>query len=152
MKHIVLGADCAGVQLKNTLRDFLISKGYEVEDCGCMDASDKSLYPHIAERVCNSIIESGYEKFGLLVCGTGLGMAISANKQKGIRAGVCHDSFSGERFALSNNGNVICFGQRIIGSELAKKILLEWLSLDFVASHSSVNLDAVDMVERKNMK
>jgi ribose 5-phosphate isomerase B len=77
-------------------------------------------------------------------------MAISANKFKGIRAGVCHDPYSAERLKLSNNGNVLCMGERVIGVELAKKILWEWLNLEFVDSPSTPKVEAINEIEEKN--
>lgn len=152
MKTIVIGCDNAAVNMKNALMKFMQDKGYTVENVGCDSSDDPTYYPYIAERVCEKIIESNYEKEGVLICGTGLGMAMTANKFPGIRAGVCHDSFSGERLKLSNNGNVICFGERVVGVELAKKILGEWLTLEFKDGSSTPKVEAISIVEKKNMK
>ncbi|GHS93686.1 ribose-5-phosphate isomerase [Synergistales bacterium] len=152
MKSYVIGCDNAAVGLKNTLREFLVALGYSVEDVGCDSTDDSTAYPYIAKRVCDKIIESNYEKNGLLICGTGLGVAMCANKFKGIRAGVCHDSFSAERLALSNNGNVICFGARIIGAELAKKILKEFVGLTFKDGFSTPKVAAIGELELENLK
>lgn len=151
-KTIVIGCDNAGFVLKEQLKGFIQSCGHEVEDVGCADAEDKTTYPMIAKRLCEMIIDSGYAKHGVLVCGTGLGMAMCANKFKGIRAGVCHDSFSGERLKLSNNGNVICFGARVIGVELAKKILAEWLGLEFQNGASTPKVQDICRLEEVTMK
>ena len=121
MRNIVIGCDNAGVALKNIVIDFLHKKGVSVEDVGCSSESDQTLYPTIAQTVCNKVIESGYQDRGILICGTGIGMCMAANKCRGIRAAVCHDNYSAERSILSNNGNVLCLGARIIGPELAKK-------------------------------
>ncbi len=152
MKTIVIGCDNAAVELKNTLKKFMEDLGYTVENVGCDSSDDNTYYPYIAERVCEKIIESGYEKEGVLICGTGLGVAMCANKFPGIRAGVCHDSYSGERLKLSNNGNVICFGARVIGPELAKKILKEWLSLEFKDGSSTPKVAAIKELDAKNFK
>ena len=149
---IVIGCDNAAVELKNTLADFLRSKGVEVEDEGCMDTSDSTVYPLVAKKVCENIIASGYTKRGVLVCGTGIGMCMTANKFPGIRAAVGHDSYSAERSILSNNGNVICFGSRVIGPELAKKILGEWITLTFKDGSSTPKVQAMIDIERENMK
>lgn len=151
MNTIVIGCDNAAVKLKEILFAYIEKLGYTIENVGCDSAEDPTLYPDIARRVCESIIESGFQKRGVLICGTGLGMAISANKFRGIRAGVCHDSFSAERLALSNDGNVICFGERVIGPELAKKILGEWLPLKFKDGSSTVKVNAIKNMESKNM-
>ena len=92
---------------------------------------DQTEYPVVAQRAMEKIIASNYSKEGILICGTGIGMAITANKFPGIYAAVCHDNYSAERARLSNNSNVLCMGARIIGPELAKKVLREWLSLEF---------------------
>ena len=129
MRTIVIGCDNAAIPMKNMLIAFLESKGITVENMGCDSAEDPANYPSVAKRVCERIITSGYEKRGILVCGTGIGMCMTANKFKGIRAAVCHDNFSAERSILSNKGNVLCMGERVIGHELAKKITGEWIGL-----------------------
>ena len=127
-------------------------QGITVEDMGCDTAEDSTYYPLIAKKVCDRIIESNYTKEGVLICGTGIGMAMTANKFKGIRAAVCHDIYSAERAKLSNNGNVICMGERVIGSELAKKILDEWLGLSFVDGSSTPKVQAIIDIENTNLK
>ncbi len=149
---IVAGCDNAAVDLKNALIATLRENGVIVEDEGCTDSRDPVPYPKIAERVCRRIIDSGYAKRGLLVCGTGVGMCMCANKFPGIRAAVGHDSFSAERSILSNDGNVICFGARVIGPELAKKILREWVSLEFRDGPSTPKVQAIAKLERQTMK
>ncbi|MDR1445212.1 MAG: RpiB/LacA/LacB family sugar-phosphate isomerase, partial [Treponema sp.] len=131
MRDIVLGCDEAGIRLKNILKGLLEALGAGVEDLGVEHAEDKTAYAVIAAGVCGRIIESGYRRRGVLVCGTGIGMCMSANKFRGIRAAVCHDIFSARRSILSNDGNVACFGERVIGAELAKAILAEWITLEF---------------------
>lgn len=149
---IVIGCDNAAVELKNILKAFLEKKGIQVEDVGCDSEQDTTYYPLIAQRVCERIIESGYQKRGVLVCGTGIGMCMTANKFKGIRAAVGHDSFSAERSILSNDGNVLCFGARVIGPELAKKILGEWVSLHFKDGSSTPKVQEIIHIEQENMK
>ena len=152
MKTIVIGCDNAAVELKDAVKAFIKKIGYPVEDIGCTTAEDQTYYPYIAERLCNNIIESGYEKEGILICGTGIGMAMTANKCKGIRAAVCHDNYSAERAKLSNNGNVLCMGARVIGVELAKKITKEWLSLSFVDGGSTPKVAAIKEIEDRFFK
>jgi len=152
MKTIVIGCDNAAVSLKHILVEYLRSSGCEVEDIGCDSSDDSRVYPDIAAELCNKIIESGYGKRGVLLCGTGLGMAITANKFKGIRAAVCHDSYSCERSVLSNNCNVICMGERVIGSELAKMLLGQWLPLVFVDGRSTPKIHAISHIEECNFK
>ena len=152
MRTIVIGCDNAAVHLKNELMDFMEKKGYTVEYMGCDSTEDSTYYPYVAEKVCQEIINSGYQKHGVLICGTGLGMAMTANKFKGIRAGVCHDIFSAERLKLSNDGNVICMDERVIGTELAKRILEKWLELDFVDCASTSKVEAIKEIEGENLK
>ncbi len=149
---IVIGCDNAAVPLKNILIELLESKGVSVENVGCDTKEDPTNYPTIAKRVCDAIIDSNYEKRGVLVCGTGIGMAMTANKFKGIRAAVCHDNFSAERSVLSNDGNVICFGERVVGPELAKKILSEWITLTFQDGSSTPKVNEIKSIEQENFK
>lgn len=149
---IVIGCDNAAVELKEPIIAFLQERGIKIEDMGCDGAQDTTTYPKIAERVCRRILESGGRKRGILLCGTGIGMAIAANKFKGIRAAVCHDGFSTERSVLSNDCNVLCMGERVIGVELAKKNLGEWLDLKFVPGPSSAKIDDITQIESENMK
>ncbi|MEA4854416.1 MAG: ribose 5-phosphate isomerase B [Christensenella sp.] len=151
-RKVIIGCDNAAVELKNIIRAYVENLGYEVENVGCDSAEDSTYYPYIAEKLCERIKETGYEKQGILICGTGIGMAMAANKCTGIRAAVCHDSYSAERAKLSNNANVLCMGARVIGPELAKKITKEWLSLNFVDGSSTPKVKAIMEVESANFK
>jgi ribose 5-phosphate isomerase B len=152
MHTIVIGCDNAAVPMKDMLIKFLESKGVTVENMGCDSAADPINYPSIAKKTCENIIASGFKKRGILVCGTGIGMCMSANKFKGIRAAVCHDNFSAERSILSNNANVLCMGERVIGHELAKKIVGEWLTLEFKDGPSTPKVQEIIAIENANMK
>lgn len=152
MRDIVIGCDNAAVDLKNLLIEHLEKKGYKVESVGPKTADDNTYYPIVAEELSKKIQESNFEKRGILVCGTGIGMAMTANKCKGIRAAVCHDNFSAERSVLSNNANVLCMGSRVIGPELAKKIVDEWVTLEFVDGSSTPKVDTIKAIEEKNFK
>lgn len=149
---IVIGCDNAAVSMKNMLIDFLTNKGITVENMGCDSTEDPTNYPSIAKRVCERIIESGYTKRGILVCGTGIGMCITANKFYGIRAAVCHENYSAERSILSNNCNVLCMGERVIGHELAKKVVGEWITLEFKDGRSTPKVQEIMSIERENLK
>jgi len=151
-KKYVIGCDCAAVELKDTLIDYLKSLGKEIEDVGVSASTDDTYYPYIAKRVCEKVLESNGTKEGILICGTGLGMAISANKFKGIRATVCHDIYSAERSKLSNDANVICLGTRVIGVETAKKMIDVWTSLEFVDGSSTPKVAAMDELDEGNFK
>lgn len=149
---IVIGCDNAAVSLKNELIAYLEKQGVIVENLGCDSTDDPTNYPTVAKRVCEAIIASNYEKRGVLVCGTGIGMCITANKFKGIRAAVGHDCFSAERSILSNDGNVLCFGERVIGKELAKKILGQWIGLTFKDGSSTPKVQEIRDIETENMR
>ncbi len=148
---IVIGCDNAAVEMKNQIIELLKSKGVNVEDVGVFGSDDDTYYPYVAKKVCEAIIASGYKKDGILICGTGIGMAMTANKFKGIRAAVCHDNFSAERSRLSNDANVLCMGARVIGIELAKKITAEWISLEFADGRSTPKVNAMKEIDAANI-
>ncbi len=151
-KVIVIGCDDAGLELKDIIFEFIKTKGLIVEDLGVTDKSDKTMYPFIAKRVCERIIQSGYTKQGILICGTGIGMALVANKFPGIYAAVCHDPYSAERSKRSNNCNLMCMGARVIGVELAKKLTTEWLSYDTADEKSKPKVDAIVKIDHETRK
>jgi len=138
--RIVVGSDNAGHDLKMALKETLSKhKGVaSVMDVGVLEADDPTAYAHLAVDACKKI-KAGEADRALLVCGTGLGVAISANKVEGIRAVTAHDPYSIERSVLSNNAQVLCFGQRVIGPELAKKLVQEWVDLRFDESSASAD-------------
>jgi ribose 5-phosphate isomerase B len=129
---IVVGADNAGYPLKERLKAVLESdeRVAEVIDLGVDSPADDLPYPHIGVKAAQ-MVRSGRADRALLCCGTGIGVAISANKVQGIRATVAHDSYSVERSVLSNNAQVLCFGARVIAAELAEKLTREWLTHEF---------------------
>jgi len=137
--RIVVGADEAGVQYKDALKADLQNdpRVSEVIDVGVV-ATDTAPYPEIAFVASQLVIDKKADR-ALLICGTGLGMAISANKVPGIRAVTAHDSYSVERSVLSNNAQVLCFGQRVIGLELVRKLAIEWLAYTFDESSESAS-------------
>ncbi|KAF3769748.1 hypothetical protein M406DRAFT_34495 [Cryphonectria parasitica EP155] len=136
--RIVLGGDDAGFDYKSTLIKDLSAdpRVSEVIDVGPESSSDKTAYPHFAIAAAE-LVAQGKADRALLICGTGLGVAISANKVKGIRAVTAHDSFSVERSILSNNAQVLCLGARVIGVELARRLVREWLTYKFDPASSS---------------
>ena len=135
--RIVVGADDAGFEYKEALkRDLAENPMVEsVVDVG-VGADDHTAYPHVAIRAAE-LVAAGDADRALLVCGTGLGVAISANKVPGIRAVTAHDSFSVERSVLSNNAQVLTFGQRVIGLELARRLAREWVTYRFDETSAS---------------
>jgi ribose 5-phosphate isomerase B len=129
--RIVVGADDAGYEYKEAIkRDLRDDARVEsITDVG-VDSDEHTAYPHVAVAAARMVAE-GLADRALLVCGTGLGVAISANKVPGIRAVTAHDSFSVERSVLSNDAQVLCLGQRVIGLELARRLAHEWLAYQF---------------------
>ena len=151
-KELVLGCDNAAVGLMDEIRKYLDEQKVPYRFLGVEGEKDETYYPLVAQKVAEEIIASGYEKEGILICGTGIGMSITANKFPGIYAAVCHDSYSAERARLSNNSNVICMGARVIGPELAKKVLHEWLSLEFKGGRSQSKVDTIKEIEKQVYK
>lgn len=145
--RIALGSDEAGFKFKNSLITLLKSKNHEITDFGCFDVNPV-LYPEIAIAVATSIANGDNER-GILVCGTGIGMAIAANKVKGIRAAVCHDPYSTERSRKSNDAQIMCMGARIIGEELGKYLVDLWLSCDFEGGGSTPKVNQISEFEDK---
>ncbi len=141
--RIVVGSDEAGYEYKEALKGDLRrdTRVAEVTDVG-VGADERAAYPHIAVAAARMIVEGKADR-ALLVCGTGLGVAISANKVPGIRAVTAHDSFSVERSVLSNNAQVLCFGQRVVGLELARRLAREWLGYEFDEHSASAQKVAI---------
>jgi len=146
--RIAIGADNAGADLKNRLKARLEGRdGVDVTDFGVPDAATGTAYPHIGLEVAKAVA-AGEADRGLLVCGTGIGMAITANKVPGIRATVAHDSYSVERSVLSNNCQVLTLGARVIGPELAARLVDEWLTYAFDdTSASAAKVALIDGIE-----
>ena len=126
---IAIASDHAGYSLKQELLDHLKESGIPCDDLGCESTASVD-YPVYAKKLCDAVLAGKYEQ-GILVCGTGIGMSIAANKFDGITAALCSDCFSAEMSRQHNNANVLCLGARVIGPELAKRILDTFLSADF---------------------
>ena len=151
--RIVVGSDDAGFEYKEALKKDLQANPdvVLVEDVG-VDADGHTPYPKVAIHAAE-MIRDGQADRALLVCGTGLGVAISANKVEGIRAVTAHDSFSVERSVLSNNAQVLTFGQRVVGLELARRLAREWLTYEFDESSSSAAKVAdIDAYEKQQAR
>lgn len=148
--RIAIGSDEAGFDLKEILKEYLRGRGIDFEDLGPA-AKDPVLYPEVAARVAEAIRDGAFDR-GILVCGTGIGMAIAANKVPGIRAACCHDSYSAERARKSNDAQVITMGARVIGPELAKTILAAWLASDFAGGGSAPKVAAIDQLDHRYHK
>ena len=126
---IAIGADHGGFEYKNKIAEYIKTLGYEVEDFGTNSAKSCD-YPVIAKEVSRAVAEGKFER-GILICGTGIGMSITANKVKGVRAALCSDTFSARLTREHNNSNVLCLGQRVIGLGLALDIVEIWLETEF---------------------
>lgn len=127
--RIGIGCDHAGVKFKEQIKDFIKSMGHEVEDFGTY-TTDRVDYPDIAKEVCNGVISGSCEK-GILICGTGIGMSMAANKIKGIRAALCSDTYSARMTREHNDANVMALGARVIGIDLACDIVKAFLTAEY---------------------
>ena len=128
-KLIGMAADHAGYELKEALKPLLNEMGYEVKDFGT-HSTDSCDYPEFGEKVGRAVV-AGEADCGILICGTGVGISIAANKVKGVRAGVCSDVATAHLIKEHNNANILCFGERIVGEYLAKDICKIWLDTPF---------------------
>ena len=148
MLTIAIGADDAATELKNLVKSHLQSKGIEVVDFR-HDVGDNSLiYPDIAFNLASAVSDGTYLR-GILLCGTGIGMAIVANKVPGIRAAQCHDTYSAERARKSNDAQIMTMGARVIGPELAKNIVDVWLASEFEGGRSAPKVDKISYYEKQ---
>jgi ribose 5-phosphate isomerase B len=147
--RLAIGSDDIGLPLKAVLADFLDEIGVEYTDLGAVDATPID-YPDVAQVVSEKIRDGEFDR-GLLVCGTGIGMAIAANKIRGIRAATCHDVYSAERARMSNDAQVITMGARVIGPESAKAVLRAWLDAEFQGGNSTRKVAKISDIERNEL-
>lgn len=147
MLTIAIGADDAATDLKNLMKSHLQSKGIEVVDFSHDIGDNALMYPDIAYNLASAISDGTYPR-GILLCGTGIGMAIVANKVPGVRAAQCHDTFSAERARKSNNAQVMTLGARVIGPELAKNIVNVWLDSEYEGGGSAPKVEKIDYYEK----
>jgi len=135
---IVLGADHGGFELKEEIKTLLVSEGYSVEDVGC-HSPDSVDYPDYAAMVVAGITSGAYDT-GILICGTGIGMSIAANRNRQIRAAVCHDEYTAVMSREHNNANILCLGARVLEPEEAKKIVKIWLGSHFTGGRHQLRV------------
>ena len=140
---IAIGTDGAGDGLKDIISNHLSDLGFKVDDFGV-----ESLYPNIALAVAQSIADGKHER-GILICGTGIGVCITANKVPGIRAAVCHDSYSAQRARKSNDCQIMTLGARVVGEELAKNLVDIWLDSEFEPARSAEKVERISEIERE---
>jgi len=126
---VAIGSDHGGFNMKETIRELVIQLGHEVEDVGCF-SSESVHYPDFAEQVCQKVI-SGESEAGILICGTGIGMSMAANKNQRIRAALCHDHYTAVMSRQHNNANVLCMGERVLGIGVAEEIVRAWFATSF---------------------
>ncbi len=143
---IAIGCDEAAFDLKEVLKAFIAAQGHEVTDFGTFDAKPV-LYPDIAHAVATEVAAGRHDR-AVLLCGTGIGMAITANKVKGIRAAQCHDAYSAQRARMSNDAQIITMGARVIGPELAKTVLSAFLASEFQGGRSAPKVERIIAYER----
>jgi RpiB/LacA/LacB family sugar-phosphate isomerase len=145
--RVAVGADHGGYRLKETLKRFVVSEGYEVIDCGAWDEKPTD-YPDFARAVAESIREGRAER-GIVICGSGVGASVAASKLPGIRAAVCHDSYSAHQGVEHDDMNVLCLGERVIGEELAKELVSIFLRAKFSgADRHARRLEKIRQIER----
>ena len=141
-KRIIIGCDHGGLNLKNKVVDHLKEIGYEVEDVGTY-TPDSVDYPIYAKKVAHAVADGKYEK-GIIICGTGIGVSIVANKVKGIRASLCGDTFSAKATRQHNNSNILCMGERVIGAGLALDIVDIWLTTEYEGGRHQKRIDMME--------
>ena len=144
---IAIGNDHVAVEMKQQITQHLQEKGIEVVNYGT-DSSERCDYPVYGEAVANAVAK-GEADCGILICGTGVGISLSANKVNGIRAVVCSEPYSARLSKQHNNTNIVAFGARVIGIELAKMIVDEWLNAEFEGERHQKRVDMIAAIEEK---
>ena len=144
---IAMGNDHTGIELKNIIKEFVEGKGYEVIDLGT-NAPESCDYPVYGEKVGRAVV-SGEADLGIAICGTGVGISLAANKVKGIRACVCSEPYTAKLSRMHNDSNVLAFGARVIGIEMAKMITDEWLDAEYQGGRHQRRVDMVMDIENR---
>ena len=142
---VALGSDHGGYNLKNKIKGLLDELEIEYKDFGT-NSTNSVDYPDFARDVAVSVADKEYDR-GILVCGTGIGMSITANKVKGVRAALCHDVFSAKATRKHNNSNVLTLGERVVGSELALEIVKAWLKAEFEGGRHERRINKISQLE-----
>lgn len=151
MMKIGIGADHNAFEMKKSLSDYIQKLGHEVVDYGCGDSCTEVDYPKVAFEVAEDINKNAIER-GILVCGTGIGVAIAAGKVPGIRAALCHDTYSAERAQKSNNAQILTMGAKVIGIELAKQVVKVYLESSFDGGNSARKVQQINDKEQEFLK
>ena len=146
--RIGIGNDHVAVEMKNELTAYLENKGYEVVNYGT-DSSESFHYPISGEKVAMAV-KSQEVDLGILICGTGVGISLAANKVNGIRAVVCSEPYTAKLSREHNNTNILAFGARVIGIEMAKMIVDSWLDAEFMGGRHQIRVDMIGDIEKRN--
>lgn len=142
---VAIASDHGGLNIKREIIELLTELGYEYQDFGC--ACEASVdYPDYALPVAQKVAAGEFDR-GILICGTGIGMSIAANKVKGIRCALCHDTFSAKATREHNDSNVLAMGERVIGAGLAREIALIWLSTSFTGGRHTRRVEKITEIE-----
>lgn len=141
-KKIAIGSDHAGFSLKQTIIDYLTDKGIQVDDCGTY-SEESTDYPDYAAKVAKTVV-SDDSYAGILICGTGIGISIAANRFKGVRAALCHDSFTAAMSRRHNNANILAMGAKVVSREIAKEIIDIWLSEEYEGGRHERRLEKIE--------
>ena len=146
--RIAIGNDHAAVELKREIKEYVESLGHEVVNFGT-DSNESCNYPEFGEKVGMAVVSGEYD-CGILICGTGVGISIAANKVNGVRAAVCSDVATARLVKQHNNANTIAFGARIVGNELAKDIVKAYLEAEFEGGRHQTRIDMFSEIEKRN--
>ena len=138
---IIIGSDHVGIEMKALFVDLLTQQGHEVVDIG-PSTTESVHYPEFGFKVASEVSQQHFDR-GILICGTGVGMSLVANKVDGVRADVCSEPYSAYMSRAHNNANILCVGARVIGLSMAEMILNEWISTDFEGGRHQVRLDMI---------
>lgn len=147
---IAIGSDHGGLELKETIKSFLSENGYEFKDFG-PNSNASCDYPDYALPVAESVVAKEFE-LGILICGTGIGIGIAANKVPGARAALCSDTFSAHATREHNNANILTLGQRVVGQGLALDIVKTFLTTEFEGDRHQTRIDKISQIEKKYNK
>jgi ribose 5-phosphate isomerase B len=150
MTKIAIGSDHVGFELKPTIIDYLKELGYEVKDFGTY-SHERTDYPIYGKKV-GEVVASGEYDLGIVICGTGVGISLAANKVPGVRAVVCSEPYSAQLSKMHNNTNILAFGSRVVGPELAKMIVKTWLDASFIGGRHARRVDELGAIEDRDDK
>lgn len=147
---IAIGNDHVGLLLKPAIKDYVSELGYQVIDVGT-NSAERTDYPIYGEKV-GKLVASGQTDLGIVICGTGVGISLAANKVNGIRAVVCSDPYTAKLSREHNNTNILAFGSRVIGTELAKMIVKEWLGTKFIGGRHARRVAMLSDIEKEQQQ